>query len=286
MKLGILFLQANSLEKLVAQTIDYEFGATQIPFPLVVNRNAEEITSIFRENKVKIAAIGSFVNLIHPDETKREQNIEEVKEAIKIASQIGNPPVITGSGSVELAAAPLPFPAGAPSGWCPHPDNYSKETWKILVQSLKKVTTVAEENNVIVGLEPHMLTTLNTPKRLSRLLNEVASPNLKIQCDPFNLIDFNMYYRTGEFLDELFDTLHNNFVSGHAKDIIVEKKFVVHIGETYAGNGNLDYDTFLRRLNQELSEDSYLLVEHTKNQDIPKAKKYIEEKAKKLGISL
>ncbi len=98
------------------------------------------------------------------------------------------------------------------------------------------------------------------------------------------MVTYDTYFCTGKLLDYMFDVLGDFIIGAHAKDVYLEDELIVHLNETYAGNGNLDYQTYLKRLAQ-LGENIVLTMERAEESVIPKAKKYILDIAEKVGAS-
>jgi len=82
----------------------------------------------------------------------------------------------------------------------------------------------------------------------------------------------------------MFDLLGDCLLGGHAKDVRQEDGLVVHLNETYAGDGNLNYGVYLQRLSQ-LDPDLYLVVEHTPPEQLPAARDYILAEADRIGVT-
>lgn len=278
MRLGISIFRWEGLEETIDKVKRLGFKAVGVPSIKGLNlslddKNVQDRVK-FAFSDLKIAELGIYTNLIHPDARVRERNIEYTKHVLRFAPEIDCPLVVTGSGSLN--------PRG---DWFAHPDNYSSKTWEVLVKSLKEVMKTAEECDVFLGLEPHTVTPLSSVERLLKIIMDVKSRKLGINMDPVNLITYDTYFHTGKFLNYMFDVLGNHIVGMHAKDIRLEDRLIVHLNETHAGNGNLDYETYLRRVKPlNKGKDLCFLIEHTEGSLIPEAKEYVEEIARKVGL--
>jgi sugar phosphate isomerase/epimerase len=82
----------------------------------------------------------------------------------------------------------------------------------------------------------------------------------------------------------MFDVLGDAIMGGHAKDARQEDGLIVHLNETHAGDGNLNYGAYLTRMAQ-LAPDTYLIIEHTPPELVEDARDYILAEAKKVGVS-
>lgn len=281
MKLGIKDFKGKNLKETIDKIKRLGFKAVGVPYVQLIkglnlsldDKNVQDrVKSAF--SNLKIAELGVYTNLIHSDARVRERNIEYTKHVLRFAPKIDCPLVVTGSGSLS------------PQGdWFAHPENYSSKTWGVLVKSLKEVMKTAEECDVFLGLEPHTVTPLSSVERLQKIIMDVKSRKLGINMDPVNLITYDTYFHTGKFLNYMSDVLGNYIVGIHVKDVHLENRLIIHLDETYPGNGNLDYETYLRRMKAlSKGKDLCFLIEHTEESLIPKAKEYVEEIARKVGL--
>jgi sugar phosphate isomerase/epimerase len=132
--------------------------------------------------------------------------------------------------------------------WRHHADNNSPEAWRDLTASLHKALTFAAEYDVTFGIEPETNNVVDSAKKARRLLDEMKTSRLKIVMDPANLFCAGELKRMREALDEAFESLGQDIVIAHAKDL-VEDGSLHHVA---AGKGSLDYDHYvawLRKIN-------------------------------------
>ena len=120
--------------------------------------------------------------------------------------------------------------------------------------SLRAVCAAAEAEGVVLAIEGHVLSLLDTPERIAELIQAVDSDALRFNMDPVNFIGtLHDAYDTTRVVNHLFDVLGPYTVCGHAKDFHVEDRLVLHIEETVIGEGLLDQATYLRRFEGVLS---------------------------------
>ena len=170
--------------------------------------------------------------------------------------------------------------------WWPHRDNHSPETFDRLVDSLRQVCRVAEPEGVILAVEGHVLSPLDSARKIAQLLDAVASPALKFNVDPVNFIGTVAdVHDTRRVLDDLFDTLGAQTVVAHAKDVALGNALVLHIEEVLLGSGSLDYPLFLHRFEQ-ICPDGYILIEHLPDEKILLARTSLIDFAKRAGVSI
>lgn len=229
-----------------------------------------------------VQAIGYRPPLIHPDETVRRQAVKTLQAAIRMAAALGSLSCHTGPGSMAQLQAHRSDWGGA---WDPHPDNWDPICREQLVKSLKEVAPAAEDNGVIVGLEGHVLVTLNSAEMMRAVLDEVGSPAIRCDLDPVNWLTLDTVFRSGLAIDRMVDILGPCIFNAHAKDVVVQNRLVVHIDECPAGQGILDYATFLRRM-EALGPERYLVVEHCSVAELPEVKAFLDREAAELGITV
>jgi sugar phosphate isomerase/epimerase len=257
------------------RTVALNFGPATSEITKTV---ARRIRTRFEHVGVRPVELGLYhVSLIDSDPTVRARQVREVQRACTVAAWLGRPPVIIGSGSLN--------PKGQ---FLPHPDNHSEEVHSRLLTALREAVKAAEEEGVILSLEAHTMTTLKDPETVRSILEMVGSSALRVHVDPVNWVTFNTIYCTGKLLDAIFNTLPPHFIVGlHAKGVAIEDRLILHLQETYAGadDDRLDYRTFLRRA-AVLGPDTDLVIEHTPLEAIPRARAYLLQIAKEVGVGL
>ena len=210
---------------------------------------------------------------IHPDLSERQKNYKYVAEACETAERVGCPMVTTHAGT-----------RSAEHQIAPHKDNWTWETWKMVVDSFKQILKDTAGMNVALGVEAVNMTCMNNPKAHLQLIEDVGDPRLKVCLDPVNMISLRNYFRTTELVNECFDLLGENIIAAHAKDTyILPNRMSAYITEVAVGEGMMDYETYLVRFSR-LSYPRPLLIEHLPQEKYPVAKKNIEEIAAKVGV--
>jgi sugar phosphate isomerase/epimerase len=219
-------------------------------------------------------AIGYRPPLIHPDEAVRRRAAQVLAAAVRLTKELGCRGTHTGPGSLN--------PRGA---WFPHPYNWTQQARDQLIKSLREVAPVAEDCGVFVGMEGHVLVTLDSAQTMAEVLRAVDSPMVRCDLDPVNWITKETVYDTGAAVTRMADTLGDLVIGGHAKDVIIEDRLVLHLSEVPAGAGLLDWDVFLPRI-EALDPEFPLLVEHCTSDDLPGISAFLHHKARELGIAI
>ena len=219
-------------------------------------------------------ATGYWQCLVHPDEGQRAQAVRTLQAALRMAGDLGARAIDTGPGSLS--------PRGP---WCPHPDNWLPRSQEQLVRSLRDCAKAAEDSQVILSLEGHQLVTLSSARVMRDVLTAVDSPWVRCDFDPVNWITLETVFDTGPAISAMMDTLGDQIVSAHAKDIIIEDRLTLHLTERPAGQGTLNYDVLLSRI--EALDPSYpVIVEGAGVADLPAVSDFLHSTANRLGIKV
>jgi sugar phosphate isomerase/epimerase len=223
------------------------------PTPEAVAAHGPRVRRVLAEHGLKIVqATGYNPQLTHPDDAALELELERLRAAFETASALGAEMIISCCGSRHASAF-----------YAPHPDNHRPETRERLVASLKRVVPWAEEAGVILALECHVTTALDTPEHIREIIQGVDSPWVRANFDPVNLLgDFGRVWRNADAMRHMWQILGRCYArSAHIKDVRADPELVVHISEAPPGQGLLDLDAFFDVVRQ-LGEDTAVVVEH------------------------
>ncbi len=109
---------------------------------------------------------------------------------------------------------------------------------------MRSVAAIGEQTGVTMAFEPEVNNVVDTARKGRQLLDEIASPRLKVIMDGANLFHAGELPRMRDILDEAFELLGPDIVLAHAKDLNRDGD----AGDVPAGSGLLDYDFYLDRL--------------------------------------
>ena len=226
----------------------------------VTDEAIEHIRTLTAAYGITLDALTGTFNMIDPDENAREQGCRQFAEQCRIARELGIPIVslCTGSKNPE-------------SKWKWHDDNLKDASWADLMRSTERVLKCAEDNHIILGVETEASNIINTAQRARKYLDTVGSPSLKIIMDGANLFRPEQVHNMQNVLIEAFALLGKDIVLAHAKDIALDQS----IAFTAAGQGCLDYGTYLRLLKQ-TKYDGPLIMHSLSEQQIPDSKRFLE----------
>ena len=134
-------------------------------------------------------------------------------------------------------------------------------------------------------MEGHLLVTLDSAETMAEVLRAVDSPFVRCDLDPVNWMTRETVYNSGPAIEHMADVLAEFIIGGHAKDVQIEDRLVLHLSECAAGTGLLDWDAFLPRI-EALDPDAPLVVEHCTTEELGPISEFLHAKAAELGITV
>lgn len=184
---------------------------------------------------ITMSAISGTFNMIHPNMTERQAGLRLLRTLAAACEGLGTSVITlcTGTRNTE-------------SMWRSHPDNGTEEAWRDLVVSMHETAAIAEEYGVTMAFEPEVSNVIDSAQRARRLLDEIGSPYLKVVMDGANIFHKGELPNMTAILTEAFDLLGNDIALAHAKDLTEDG----HAGNAAAGTGLLDYDLYVRLLQE------------------------------------
>lgn len=246
MRLGIFaktFVRSSlpaTLDAVIAHGLDcVQFnmaccGMTSMPDRITLDL-CEEIRGRMASRSIEMAAVSGTFNMIHPDRRCRRDGLERLQTLAGAARHMGTSIVTLCTGSRD-----------AENMWRRHPDNDTPAAWTDLIECMREAVRIAADTGVTLAIEPEISNVIDTATKARRLLDEIGSPQLKIVIDGANLFHKGQLPRMREILDEAVGLLGADIVLAHAKDLSEDGQ----AGHEAAGQGLLDFDFYLRRLEQ------------------------------------
>ncbi|MBQ2614952.1 MAG: sugar phosphate isomerase/epimerase [Clostridia bacterium] len=152
----------------------------------------------------KVAILGSYINPSNPDDEKLREEIEKFKEKIRYAKIL------------------KPIAVGTETGKYKEGETYSEEAYQRLLETMREIVKYAEKYDVNIGIEGVCWFVINDPKKMKRIIDDLASPNVKVIFDPVNYLNFDNYRNQDEMIRDAFDLFADRICAIHAKDFTVE----------------------------------------------------------------
>ncbi len=232
-----------------------------------------EFKAALREHDVQFYTIHRSINNIHPDPIERRKINKITAENVEAAERLGISFIVSHTGSCD------------PRPGRPHRDNWTRETWKISVEAFKQIIKDTSGSDVALAIEAINPSNINNPRAHVKLREDVGDPRIKVTLDPQNMLNLSTYYRTTELVNECFDLLGEDICYMHCKDVKIADSMLPAFEWVVAGKGTVDFELCLVRLSHMKYPRPYYL-EFLPNEKYPEAKSYIEETAKKVGVTI
>lgn len=194
---------------------------------------AATIRSEMDSRQISMAAVSGTFNMIHPDRAQRLAGLRRLRELAAACAGLGTRMITLSTGTRD----PVDM-------WRRHPDNDSPAAWADLVEALGQAVTIAADYDVTLAFEPEISNVVDSAAKARRLLDELASPHLKVVIDAANLFHAGELPRMAAILEEAFALLGPFIVLAHAKDLSRDGE----AGHEAAGQGVLDYEHYLTLL--------------------------------------
>lgn len=200
---------------------------------LVVDSLTDKVRDACRERGVKVASLAAYFNMIHPDKKQREAGLRQLEPLMKLAKAL----------DIKLLA--LCTGTRDPDNmWHYHPANNDPEAHRALRHSLGEALAMAEAYDRVLAFEPEVNLVISSPKEARNLLDDMASPRLKVVFDPANIFPAGGLNHMHQLMTEAVDLLGKDIVLAHAKDILQDGQ----AGDVAAGKGKLDYGHYMNLL--------------------------------------
>ncbi len=225
-----------------------------------------------KKNNILIAEVGAWSNTLDPDESSRKEAIRKNIDALQLADKIG------ASCCVNISGARGEIWDG------PYAGNYAKETFDLIVETVRYIIDQVKPVSAFYTLEPMPYMLPDSPETYLELIKAVDRKQFAAHLDPVNMISSpQKYYNNAAFLKECFAKLGPYIKSIHAKDITILPKLTVHLEERRPGLGSVDYAVFLQETSK-LKDIPFMLEHLEKQEDYKLAADYVREVGEKVGI--
>ena len=182
---------------------------------------------------IAIASVQGTFNMSHPDAEHRRTGLRQLRVLAGACQQMGTSKIHICTGTRDRN-----------NMWGRHPDNDSPTAWQDMTVCVREAAEIARQAGVVLAFEPEVNNVVDSAKKARRLLDEVASPHLKVTMDPANIFHKGELPRMKEMLDEAFALIGKDVVLAHAKDLDHDGD----AGHRAAGEGKLDYQRYVSLL--------------------------------------
>ena len=247
--MGIGIFAKTFIRPTLEQVLDcvYEQGIKNIQFNMSCAGLAplpdfiDPVTSkrIFHETErrdIKISAVSGTFNMIHPNKLEREIGLARLNTLATASKEMGASVITLCTGTRD-----------PDNMWRKHPGNREGSAWKDLLACMETALGIAENHNVMLAFEPEQANVVDSAEKGKRLLNEMKSNKLKVVFDAANLFHKDNISHMKQTMENAFHLLNDAIIMAHAKDININKNELRFVA---AGEGILDYDTYLKLLHE------------------------------------
>jgi sugar phosphate isomerase/epimerase len=241
----------------------------------VAPADLEHARDVLAAQGVRIAqANADYPGLVSRDPAQRAEGIRQAQAAVRGAKRMN-----------AIFQYIRPGSMSSSGHWRPHRENHTQETFDRLVDSLKQVSRFAEDEGMLLGLEGHVVSTLDTPRRVREVIEAVGSPALRFNVDPVNFVgNLTDAYSSARIVESLFEELGPYVICAHVKDFKIGERLVLHIDECVPGEGIFDQIAFVRAFEAH-SPDAFALIEHLPDDKIPQAKVAVDRALEAAGVT-
>jgi sugar phosphate isomerase/epimerase len=194
---------------------------------------AERIRREAAARGIAVAAVQGTFNMSHPDPEHRGTGLRRLRVLAEACLEMGTSRIHVCTGTRDRD-----------NMWRRHPDNDSPQSWREMAACMREAADIARQANVVLAFEPEVNNVVDSARKARLLLDEIASPHLKVTIDPANIFHAGDLPRMTEILDEAFALLGKDIVLAHAKDLDHDGD----AGHLAAGKGKLDYDRYVALL--------------------------------------
>ncbi|WP_226669542.1 sugar phosphate isomerase/epimerase family protein [Metabacillus litoralis] len=273
---GPVFIEEMNPESWIEAVKKEGYRAAVCPIDHTASHDEiERYRMIADKNDIMIAEVGAWSNPISSNKEERKAALDYCKKQLDLAEKIGAKCCVNIAGSRGLQ-------------WDgPHHDNFSDETFSMIVDSVREIIDEVNPTRTHFTLETLPWIFPDSADSYLSLIKAIDRKGLAVHLDPVNMISNpRLFFHNGEMIRDAFKKLGPFIKCCHAKDITMSNEFMVHLDEVRPGKGSLNYQVLLTELNR-LDIDTPIILEHLPSQEEYRlAAAYVREKAAELNISL
>jgi len=268
--------------------LDLSFKDMDLALDRLTKEKCHIIRDAFRDANLPIVAISGYTNIIHPDPDKRKKNLDGLKTLLKFARDLGTPYVVSETGTYNKE-----------SDWVFDPKNATEEAYEEVCKTIEDLAKFAYDHGAVFLVENYVNNVIGSVEQVLRLFADVNHPGLGLLMDPTNYFTDHNIDAVDEEINRIMDALGDKIKIAHAKDCkraedTSEKHADIDAVESHTfrgagavelpapGLGILNYDLYLQRL-AKIHPNIPIIIEHLDEDDIPRAKKFLDDKLKKNG---
>ncbi len=272
---GPIFLKSDDPGELAREHRRLGYSAAYCPSARTDDGDrVRAIRAAFAVERVVIAEVGAWRNMLDPDAQTRAENIRYVTERLALAEAVQARCCVDIAGSYN------------PTVWYgPDPKNLSQAFFDATVENCRRVIDAVKPRATTFSIEMMGWSLPDGPDSYLKLIRAVDRPAFAVHMDVCNGINSpDRFYRNADFIQDCFAKLGRWIVSCHAKDLAWIPEYNVHFREVVPGAGQVDYATYLRELSR-LPVDAPLMLEHLQTpEEYTAGRQYIRAVGDRIGV--
>ncbi len=212
------------------ETVQYNMACSGLgPLPLTTTGDiADAVYAAAMATGVRIEAVSATYNMIHPDPGERERGRGSFAAIAAVAHRMGTRLLTVCTGTRD-----------AHDQWRCHPANSGSAAWDEMCKEFGILLEIADEHDVLIGVEPELANVVNSAERARELLDTFGNRRIRIVFDAANLFDVADSKTQKALIENAADLLGDSIALAHAKDRLADGRFAP------AGTGVLDYRHYL-----------------------------------------
>ena len=174
---------------------------------LLTDALADEVRGMLEKYNQRCVLLGCYLNLCSPDLSAHERTLMNYRAHLRFGKKIGALMVGTETGAPNI-------------GYKSCPECRKEESLRLFIERVKPVVRWAEEEGMMLAIEPVTRHIVCTAERCQRVLAEVHSENLRVILDAVNLLDRENVHQAQEVVTDAIARLGDSAELLHIKDFL------------------------------------------------------------------
>ncbi len=218
---------------------------------------ANDIKAKLDEYGLHVSVLGCYIDPINRNEETLRVLLKRFENFISYAKVFGADMIATETGFLSTRE-----------------ETRSDENYNFFVENMRPLIKKAEDLGVMVSIEPVLVTTIYSPRRMRQMLDDINSPNLGVILDVSNLTYLETRNNQCDTINDAFDLLGDNIKGIHLKDFTFDedgkKSYAL------AGSGELMTELIFDRING-LKKLPEIILDETKVEDYAQSLEILAE---------
>ncbi|HMJ90649.1 MAG TPA: sugar phosphate isomerase/epimerase family protein [Candidatus Acidoferrum sp.] len=211
---------------------------------------------------ISITGVSGTFNMINPDAQALRNHLTRLPTLAVATREIGCDLITLCTGTRDPEDM-----------WRAHPENSSPQAWRDLLRSMGEAIVIAEQHDIVLGVEPETGNVVSSVRKARQLLDELQSRRVKIVLDPANLFHHGDVGRVRDRIEEAFQLLGTDIVMAHAKELAPDGS----VGTVPPGRGILDWNYYLDTLAR-MNFSGAIVMHGLSEAEVPAATRFLRSK--------